>query len=176
MPRFRSCNNSDCWSCILSPLNLNDDQNLIYHDHSLGSADYFVPTSLSRHLSVQTTMSRLRASISLLVLNWQNPLQLLTTYAPALKNGHQYVLLLLYTLYILVIGGNEARPQYLQLAICDATWSTGAFILSSVVRAPQQKRQQQQHPILESRRTCFSHIRTLRFWGTGIAHSCRGKI
>ena len=55
----------------------------------------------------------------------------------------------------LVIGGNEARPQYLQQSICDASWSTGACILSSVVRAPQRKRQQQQH-ILESRLTCFS--------------------
>ena len=55
---------------------------------------------------------------------------------------------------ILVIGGNEARPLYLQYAICDASWSTGACILSSVVRAPQQKRQHQQH-ILESRLTCF---------------------
>ena len=53
-----------------------------------------------------------------------------------------------------VIGGNEARPPYLQLSICDASWSTGARILSSVVGAPQQKRQQQQH-ILESRLTCF---------------------
>ena len=49
---------------------------------------------------------------------------------------------------LLVIGGNEARPQCLQYAICDASWSTGACILSSVVGAPQQKRQQQQH-ILE---------------------------
>ena len=55
---------------------------------------------------------------------------------------------------VLVIGGNEARPQYLQWSICDASWSTGACILSSVVGAPQQKRQQQQH-ILESRLTCF---------------------
>ena len=43
---------------------------------------------------------------------------------------------------LLVIGGNEARPQYLQYG------------------APQQKRQQQQH-ILESRLTVFSHSRTL---------------
>ena len=56
---------------------------------------------------------------------------------------------------ILVIGGNEARLQYLQQSICNASWSTGACILSSVVGAPQQKRQQQQH-ILESRLTRFS--------------------
>ena len=43
--------------------------------------------------------------------------------------------------------------------------STGACILSSVVGAPQQKRQQQQH-ILESRLTCFSHSRTLVVPGT----------
>ena len=34
-------------------------------------------------------------------------------------------------LLLLVIGGNEARPQYLQSSICDASWSTGACILSS---------------------------------------------
>ena len=28
---------------------------------------------------------------------------------------------------LLVIGGNEARPQYLQNLICDASWSTGAY-------------------------------------------------
>ena len=42
-------------SCILSLLNLNDDQNLIYPDNFLGSADFFVPTSLSRLLSAQST-------------------------------------------------------------------------------------------------------------------------
>ena len=63
------------------------------------------------------------------------------------------------SLSVLVNGGNEARPQYLQSATCDASWSTGARILSSVVGAPQQKRQQQQQQqqqhILESRRTFF---------------------
>ena len=43
---------------------------------------------------------------------------------------------------LLVIGGNEARPTYPQLAICDASWRTGACILSSVVGAPKQKRRQ----------------------------------
>ena len=42
----------------------------------------------------------------------------------------------LYVVVVLVIGGNEARPQYLQWSICDASWSTGACILSSVVGAP----------------------------------------
>ena len=75
IPRFKSCNNSDSLSYILSPLNLNDDQNLIYPDNFLGSADSFVPTSFSLLLSVQTTTSsRLRANISLLTLNWHNPL------------------------------------------------------------------------------------------------------
>ena len=51
------------------------------------------------------------------------------------------------------------------MAICDASWSTGACILSSVVGAPKQERQQhQQQHILESRCTCFSsHIRTRYF-------------
>ena len=63
---FKSCNNSDSLSCILSPLNRNDDQNLMYPDNFLESADYFVPTSFSRILSVQTTTSsRLRANIYL---------------------------------------------------------------------------------------------------------------
>ena len=53
---------------------------------------------------------------------------------------------------ILVIGGNEGRPQYLQKSIYDASWSTGACILSSVVGAPHDERQQQH--ILESRLTC----------------------
>ena len=66
---------------------------------------------------------------------------------------------------LLVIGGNEARPQYLQQAICDASWSTGACILSSVVGTPQQKRQQQQQHILESRRTCFFSYSYVTFWG-----------
>ena len=75
IPRFKSCNNSDFLSCIFSRLNLNDDQNLIYPDNFLGSADYLVPTSFSRLLSAQsTTSSWLRANISLLTLNWQNPL------------------------------------------------------------------------------------------------------
>ena len=34
-------------------------------------------------------------------------------------------------LLVLGIGGNEALPQYLQWSICDASWSTGARILSS---------------------------------------------
>ena len=109
------------------------------------------------------------------------------------------------SLSVLVNGGNEARPQYLQSATCDASWSTGARILSSVVGAPQQKRQQQQQQqqqhILESRRTCFffSYSYSLLFWGfctttsttmlikepsytdiqcwgTGVAHSCRGRV
>ena len=50
--------------------------------------------------------------------------------------------------------------------MCDASWSTGASILSSVVGAPHQKRQQQQN-ILESRLTyAFSHSRTLVVPGT----------
>ena len=72
---------------------------------------------------------------------------------------------------ILVIGGNEARPQNLQWSSCDASWSTGACILSSVVGAPQQKRQQQQH-ILESRLTCFSHSRTLVVPGISLRVLC----
>ena len=68
-------------------------------------------------------------------------------------------------MHLLVIGGNEARPQFLQQSICDAPWSTGACILSSVVGAPQQKRQQQQH-ILELRHTWFSHSLTLVVPGT----------
>ena len=72
---------------------------------------------------------------------------------------------------ILVVGGNEAGPQYLQQAICNASWSTGACILSSVVGAPQQKRQQQQQHILGSRRKCFSpHICTNYFSGGSVQH------
>ena len=65
----------------------------------------------------------------------------------------------------LAIGGNEARPHYMQYAICDASWSIGAYIISSIVGAPQQKRQQQQQHILESRRTCsfFSYSDSLPF-------------
>ena len=32
-------------------------------------------------------------------------------------------------IHLLVIGGNEARPKYLQQSLCDASWSTGACIL-----------------------------------------------
>ena len=46
---------------------------------------------------------------------------------------------------VLVIDGNQARPQYLQYSICDASWSTGTSVYY-FVRAPQ-KKQQQQHTL-----------------------------
>ena len=50
-------------------------------------------------------------------------------------------------------------------AICDASWSTGACFLLSVVGAPHQKRQQQQH-ILETRPTrFFSYSYSVFCWG-----------
>ena len=48
----------------------NDDFNLIFLDNFLGSADYSVPTSVSRLPPAQSiTSSRLRANISLLTLD-----------------------------------------------------------------------------------------------------------
>ena len=44
-------------------------------------------------------------------------------------------------------------------------------ILSSFVGAPQQKRQQQQQHILESRRIFFSHIRTRYFSEVPVLHT-----
>ena len=64
---------------------------------------------------------------------------------------------------LLVIGGNEARPQYLQYAICDASWSTGACILRSSEHHSRNDSSSSSSTSWSHDVHVFSHIRTRYF-------------